>query len=216
MKLYHYEHCPYCVRVRMVMGWKGLDVEEEVLANADEQRPNELVGCKMVPILQKDDGSCIKESLDIINYIDQTFGKLLLTDRPQDYDDSALARWLGKSSQVIRYLVHPRNIRVFRQDFPTQSDRDYYESKKSQSIGSFDAAFAASAHYMAQLAPLLDELKGLLETWAGAPSYADILLFPVLRSITHVKGLRLPAELGAYVEKISRETKVPLLFEQAL
>ena len=214
MKLYHYDHCPYCVRVRMIIGWKGLGIPDEVLPNSDEQRPKELIGSKMVPILQKDDGSCMKESLDIIDYIDQNFGKPLLTDRPQDYDDSTLAHWLGKSSQSIRYLVHPRNIRVFHEDFPTQSDCDYYEGKKSKNIGSFDAAFANSERYIAELAPLLDELKGLLQT--TAPSYADILLFPVLRSITHVKNLLFPAELRAYIEKISQETRVPLLFDQAL
>ena len=216
MKLYHYEHCPYCVRVRMIIGWKGLDVVHEVLANSDEQRPKELVGSKMVPILQKDDGSCIKESLDIIDYIDQNFGEPLLSDRPEEHEGGALARWLEKSSRSIRHLVHPRNICVFEQDFPTQADRDYYEGKKSRNIGPFDAAFAQSKDYIRELAPLLDELKELLKGGAGAPSYADILLFPVVRSITHVKGLLFPVELCAYVEKISLETKVPLLFEKAL
>ena len=36
MKLYIYDHCPFCVRARMAAGLFGADVEEVVLANDDE------------------------------------------------------------------------------------------------------------------------------------------------------------------------------------
>ncbi len=219
MKLYHYDHCPFCVRVRMIIGWKGLQVEEEILANADEQRHYELIGAKMVPILEKDNGDRIKESLDIVAYIDQNCGQPLLCDSPEQYEHSELNNWLERAAPLIRHLVHPRNIRIFGQDFPAQVDRDYYEVRKSRSIGPFDAAFTNSAHYIGELEPLLEELKPLLkqsQLRLGRPGYAHILLFPALRSLTHVKGLAFPAELRSYLKALSRETKVKLLFEQAL
>ncbi len=217
MKLYHYDHCPFCVRVRMIIGWKQLDVAEEILANADEARHRELIGAKIVPILEKDDGSRMKESLDIVAYIDKNHGKPLLQDSPAEHQHSALGDWLEQLSSYSRYLVHPRNIRIFKQDFPSQADCDYYEAKKSQSIGSFAEAFASSASYIAELAPLLDQLKDMLPGGdPNRPSYADILLFPVLRSLSHVKGLLFPIEVRNYMEKLSRETGVTLLFEQAI
>ena len=64
MKLYIYDHCPFCVRARMAAGLFGADVEEVVLANDDEATPIGMIGAKQVPILQKEDGSFMGESLD--------------------------------------------------------------------------------------------------------------------------------------------------------
>ena len=217
MKLYHYEHCPFCVRVRMIIGWKNLDIEEEILANADEQRHYDLIGAKIVPILEKQDGTRIKESLDIVAYIDQNYDMPLLPSNTQSVNPSpALGSWLENVATPARHLVHPRNIRIFSMDFPSQKDKDYYEKKKSQSIGSFDTAFAQSATYIEAMKPLLNDLIAWLPPQNTKPSYDDIFLFPVLRSLSHVQGLMFPAEVYHYMERISQETKVPLLFEQAI
>lgn len=66
MKLYIYDHCPFCVRARMAAGLFGADVEEAVLANDDEATPIGMIGAKQVPVLQKEDGSFMGESLDIV------------------------------------------------------------------------------------------------------------------------------------------------------
>ena len=58
MKLYVYDHCPFCVRARMIFGLKNLPVELVVLANDDEATPIGLVGKKVVPILVKEDWNC--------------------------------------------------------------------------------------------------------------------------------------------------------------
>ena len=75
MKLYVYDHCPFCVRARMILGLKNLPVELVVLANDDEATPIGLVGKKVVPILVKEDGTAMPESLDIVNYVDEHFGE---------------------------------------------------------------------------------------------------------------------------------------------
>ena len=41
-----YDHCPFCVRARMIFGLKNLPVELIVLANDDEATPIGLVGKK--------------------------------------------------------------------------------------------------------------------------------------------------------------------------
>ena len=65
MKLYVYDHCPFCVRARMIFGLKNLPVELVVLANDDEATPIGLVGKKVVPILVKEDGTAMPESLAV-------------------------------------------------------------------------------------------------------------------------------------------------------
>ena len=50
----------------MIFGLKNLPVELVVLANDDEATPIGLVGKKVVPILVKEDGTAMPESLDIV------------------------------------------------------------------------------------------------------------------------------------------------------
>ena len=77
MKLYSYDHCPYCVKARMIFGLRGIGFEHAILANDDEATPNKLIGKKMVPILVKNDGSAMGESLDIVRYVDSLSGQHL-------------------------------------------------------------------------------------------------------------------------------------------
>lgn len=53
MKLYIYDHCPYCLKARMIFGLKNIPVELHVLLNDDAETPTRMVGQKQVPILQK-------------------------------------------------------------------------------------------------------------------------------------------------------------------
>ncbi|KJR35563.1 hypothetical protein BOO91_13315 [Vibrio navarrensis] len=66
MKLYIYEHCPFSARVRFVAGMLGLKLEVETIDYDDDKTTTELVGSKQVPVLVKDNGVAIAESLDII------------------------------------------------------------------------------------------------------------------------------------------------------
>ena len=72
MNLFVYEHCPYCIKARMIFGIKDLPVTIVFLDNDDEKTPIEMIGQKMVPILEYEPGKFMSESLDIINYFAQT------------------------------------------------------------------------------------------------------------------------------------------------
>ena len=71
----------FCVRARMIFGLKNLPVELVVLANDDEATPIGLVGKKVVPILVKEDGTAMPESLDIVHYVDEHFGEKILSEQ---------------------------------------------------------------------------------------------------------------------------------------
>jgi len=78
MKLYIYDHCPFCVKARMIFGLKNKPVELVVMLNDDEETPKRLIGQKMAPILQKQDGSAMPESMEIVHYVDQQDGEPLI------------------------------------------------------------------------------------------------------------------------------------------
>lgn len=104
MKLYIYDHCPFCVRSRMIFGLKDVTCEIITLPNDDEETPVRLIGKKMLPILVTESHDAIGESLDIVKYIDKTYGTPVLTVS----DDSAIEAWMEDATNVIFPLAIPR------------------------------------------------------------------------------------------------------------
>ncbi|MEQ5205309.1 glutaredoxin domain-containing protein, partial [Providencia rettgeri] len=43
MKLYIYDHCPFCVRARMIFGLKKVAVEEVILLDNDIETPTRMI-----------------------------------------------------------------------------------------------------------------------------------------------------------------------------
>ena len=130
MKLYVYDHCPFCVRARMIFGLKNLSFELAVLANDDEVTPIGLVGKKVVPILIKNDGSAMPESLDIVRYVDENFGEKILADnvRPE------LEQWISDVNSYYNRLLSPRFVKIGLEEFNTQSAVNYFTKKKTETV----------------------------------------------------------------------------------
>ncbi|MBV7433716.1 glutaredoxin 2 [Cardiobacteriaceae bacterium TAE3-ERU3] len=215
MKLYYYDHCPFCTRARMIFGFRNIPVDSEILANDDEETPNRLIGKKMLPILVKEDGTAMGESLDIVKYVNQ------LAEQPIDEDvRPALNDLLDKINKYAIYLILPRSSKIDFAEFATPSAVDYYTKKKTETVGDFDAQIARSDEYIAKLDEDLKALDALiLSTDAAngkAPSMEDILIFPILRNLTTVKGINWPDGIRDYLDSISRQTAISLLFDHAI
>ena len=218
MKLYLYDHCPFCVRARMIFGLRNVPVEEIILLNDDEATPIGLIGAKQVPILQKPDGSHMGESLDIVHYVDELAGQTRLdeTIRP------AVQAWFDQVNKFYNHLVMPREVRLEPPlpEFATAEAIAYFVQKKEQNIGSFEENLAETDTYLERIHLALPELTALLGEQpylnGSAPGMEDIIIFPVLRNLTLVKGIAFPAKLQAYIEHLSAESKVPLYSTRAL
>ena len=63
MRLYLFEHCSLCLRVRMVAALKRLHLQETVVLEDDSGAMIRLAGKRIVPILVKDDGHPMLESM---------------------------------------------------------------------------------------------------------------------------------------------------------
>lgn len=214
MKLYVYDHCPYCVRARMIFGLKKMPVEIITLLNDDEQTPVSLVGRKVVPILVTEQGEAMPESLDIVAYIDSHYGRKCLLDNVRvEIED-----WIKKVSQYANFLLLPRFIQLDLAEYQTQSAIDYFVAKKTASIGDFAQHEAKTAEYLQQLHQDLLELSPLVvsdEALSGHLSYEDILLFPLLRNLTCIKGLSLPQNIAQYVGNMAVLSDIPLYYSKA-
>ncbi len=69
MKLYIYENCPFSARVRYVAGMLNIPLDVITLDYDDDQTTKELIGSKQVPLLIKESGEALSESLDIIQFL---------------------------------------------------------------------------------------------------------------------------------------------------
>ena len=215
MQLYIYDHCPYCVRARMIFGKKIVPVENIYLLNDDEDTPNKLIEKKMVPILVKDDGTAMGESLDIVHYIDQLSGTTLInnTVRPE------IEGWIKIVDTYRNFLTLPRCISINLPEFATQNAINYFINKKTAIFGDFQHHLQNSQTYINRFNADLIALSPLIVNDHGSNGtfgMEDILLFPLLRNMTMVKGIEWTAPVLDYMHSISRITRIPLFDDRAI
>lgn len=212
MKLFIYDHCPFCVKARMIFGLKNLPVRLVTLLNDDELTPINMIGKKMAPILQKDDGSYLPESMDIVHYIDTLDGKPVLTGKT----NPAIEQWLQRVGDYSGQLLLPRFAQADFEEFATDSARQYFTDKKQAAIGNFADHLANSADLITQLEHDLQSLAELIvapNAVNGKLSEDDIHLFPLLRSLSIVAGVTLPENVEAYRNQLSKSSDIPLLLD---
>lgn len=210
MKLHIYEHCPFCTRARMIFGLKALPVALQVVMEGDADTPVRLTGKKSLPILTLDDGRHMGESLDIVRHVDG-LGTPVLTGPA----DPALDAWSADAWQTTLGLIIPRFTQGDFAELATAEARTAYRAREEKAFGDLGALLDDTPQLLADLHLRLLVLDTLLAGRSGACSLSDIVLWPVLRSLTIVDGLHFPPAVLAYVRRLETDAKVPLLFDQA-
>ncbi|MFC0227218.1 glutaredoxin 2 [Serratia aquatilis] len=212
MKLFIYDHCPFCVKARMIFGLKDLSVRLVTLLYDDVTTPTAMIGKKMAPILQKDDGTFMPESMDIVHYIDGLDGKPILTGQT----NPAIAAWLSHAQSYTGKLLMPRFANADFEEFATDNARGYFADKKQSTGVDFAALLADSADLIAQLEEDLQTLSTLIvspDAVNGTLSEDDIQLFPLLRSLSIVAGVTLPDNVEAYRNRMAKRCEISLLLD---
>jgi len=215
VKLYIYDHCPFCVKARMIFGLKNLPVELNILLSDDEATPTKMIGQKMAPILQKDDSRYLPESMDIVHYVDKLDGKPLLTGKR----NPKLEEWLRKVNGYVNKLLIPRFAKSAFDEFSTPQARASFVAKKEAAIGSFDEHLAHSAGLVKNISDDLRALDKLIvkpNAVNGELSEDDIHLFPLLRNLTLVAGINWPSRVADYRDNMAKQTQVNLLSSMAI
>ena len=217
MKLYVYDHCPFCTRARMAAALRGVATELVYLPNDDEDTPIRLIGAKQLPILQKEDGSHMGESLDIVRYFyRQDSSTLDEAVRPE------IQAWVEAFADWGNRLIMPRDVQLDLPEFAAESSVAYFKAKKEAWLeASFEQLLQETPHYLAQAQEALHALNGLIAPNAGYAngthlSMEDILVFPLLRNLSMVKGAAYPDNVAHYVRAMSQVTQIPLFFDRAV
>ena len=216
MKLYYYDHCPFCVRAKMMAGYKQVPVEYIVLLNDDSETCMRLVHKKQVPILEFDDGSAMVESLDIAHKFDE-IGKKSRVVSPATDLQKKVTDELSEVSSDINALLYPRNVKASLPEFATKSAIEYFQGKKEKNLGkSFDQAMSETAEHKKKVEDKLATLPFHPDNTNENLSWDDVMIFPTLRNLTIVKDIKMPQQLQNYVKHISALTGVQLYYDRAL
>jgi glutaredoxin 2 len=198
MRLYMFEHCSLCFRVRMTAALKGLHLQETVVLDDDTETMTGLVGKRQIPILVRDDGRPMLESMEMVRYVDAR-GKPVLTGPERN----EIAGWSDRFAAKAAPLTWPRYPLLGLPEFATVAAHDHYVVRKREAIGDLIELRAATRRYIGELAPELGELNALIDrpdAVNGALSLDDVRVLPLLRSAAVVRALRFPARVRDYFE----------------
>ena len=222
MTLYIYDHCPYCVKARMIFGLKSIPVQLKTLLNDDEKTPISMIGVKMVPVLEivseKKGRIFMPESLDIIRHADKENPLVSSWE-----EDPALSEWLEENGFLSYELAMPRWVRSGMEEFQTESARKYFTAKKEAMIGPFSEALAKTDALIKEMKRSLKKLESLLPPAEDGPFFKgkkltvnDFHLFAFLRALSIVKKPAFPPKTARYMKVLSKRSAVPLNHDIAL
>lgn len=216
MKLFQYDHCPFCVRADMVAKYKQVNFESVYLLNDDAGSCIERVGKKMVPILEID-GQSMGESLDIAHKLDELghADQVIL----EGGDSDRFTQPLMSVNRSIFSLLFPRSVQLGLPEFATQSAIDFYQSNKESMIEcSFAQALNNSAQYISSVEKALSAMPKLTKPSdrGNQISWDDVMIFPMLRNLTMVKGLTFPVQVTDYINEVAQLTNVELYTDRAI
>ena len=203
MKLYVYDHCPFCTHARMAAALRGVATELVYLPNDDEDTPIRLIGAKQLPILQKEDGSHMGESLDIVRYFyRQDSSALDEAVRPE------IQAWVDAFGDWGNRLIMPRDVQLGLPEFAAESSVAYFKAKKEAWLeASFEQLLQETPRYLAQAQEALRALDGLIAPNAGYANGTHLSM---------VKGAAYPDNVAHYVRTMSQATQIPLFFDRAV
>lgn len=200
-KLYHYVHCPFCVRVRLGLGLLGLSYDSIVLPYDDEETPIKLMNKKMLPIFEFEDESISNESLDIIKKLDKNN-----TLKNEESSDQGLNDLLSRIGKDVHSLCMP--YWIWTPEF-NDSSRKYFLKKKEAKRGPFGKLAQDKEKYLSSFAETTKFIESKL-----SPFYeSDVLTIKDIMLASHLWGMYIFPEfqftqkLHDYLQDIKAKAK---------
>lgn len=203
MKLYHYVHCPFCIRVRMGFGLLGVAYDSKVLPYNDEKTPVQLTGVKMLPILEISEGNAINESLDILKKFDS---KNLLAWPVLDNLSNEVETLISKIGSPVHSLCMP--YWIWTPEFDSES-RNYFQAKKEVKRGPFKNLIKNREVYIKALNEILSsELEERLTPFykSSTLTIVDIMITAHLWGMYIFPEFQFSPKMHQYLQSVKPQT----------
>jgi len=194
----------------MIFGIKKVPVELRVMSEGDAETPVRMVGKKVAPILEKDDGTYMAESVDIVHYVDGLSGERFLNGP----GNAEIDRWCETVTATLFRLVIPRFTRAEFAEISTLASREAYVQREYRAFGDLEKLMLDTPALLQEMNARLNELEPILEH-RNEINESDFRLYPLLRSLTIVRDVRFSSGTRIYIDFMSALTGVNNLFDQA-
>ncbi|MGR4999865.1 glutaredoxin 2 [Vibrio celticus] len=209
MKLYIYDHCPFCARVAYIAQSLGLNIELVSVDYDDAQTLINLIGKKMVPVLKKNDGSIMAESLDIIVY----FMDLKSSDEQREPSEQA-ALFQSRAFPLTQQIGRPRWWNLDLAEYRSAGAKEAWRASKEAEGFNFEELLEKTPQYVQLINPLLKDAELLLDLENGEsslPLVDQALYFSMLRGFCVEPSITWPSALERWLEKQSQTLGIKLL-----
>lgn len=203
--LYHYSHCPFCIRVRMAAGFLEINYETKLLRYDDEETPVKFCQKKMLPIWVDENGKSTNESLDIIALIDKKnkldTQKTLNTSEWKSFEDN-----LNKASSPLHNLAMPYFI--YTKEFDEKS-AEYFQKKKEVKRGPFKELVKKHDVFEKELQGYLNAFEKNIDGFYNSKTLTlyDIVLASHLWALYIVPEFQFSLKLHSYLQKVKKECR---------
>ena len=216
MKLYVFESCPYCTRVRIFIGLKGLKCDiEYICAGEFPEELTQQLSSLTVPILELEnqEGTFLQESLDIIKFLDASADPAIL----KKYEATeTIIKALATLAIPQNMLCYPRMPFLALPELGSTMAQQYFSQSRSERLGiSLRGALAATEQYIPEVASALIAIENSLHIEAllsgmRSVNMDDAYVFAELRNLTMVKELNLPRIFQEYISLMAKQTHIAL------
>lgn len=220
LTLHLYDHCPYCVRVELALGLKGIDFQRVVYGYGDSLGDKTkgkyyggktLSGFKMLPVLEIEGRTpaFMGESSNIISFIEGLVGDHLNVPQLVPVAGKSSRKDLldffaseGPFKRLQRILTRPRVVEMSHlKDWARTEDVAYAMEKYEKNGFSYAEAKEKEVEARKEMEGLLVVLDKMLNSEKATHTYTwdDIFVLPELRTLSCAPGLRWPPALRRYL-----------------
>lgn len=209
MKLYIYEHCPFCIRVRYVAKMLDIALQEIIVDYHDKETPTQLVGKKVVPILIKDDGTPMLESSDIIDYF---------ISLKHSYVASApietTLQWQKKAFPLLQRIGYPRWLSLKLAEFSKEESHLAWVANKQTSELNFERLLEQTEEIAKDVETLANEAEKLLNFNGTDPKASLVdqaIYYSILSGVSCEPTINWPEKLLHWLNVQSESLTLPLI-----
>jgi len=214
--LHCYDHCPFSIKVELVLAFLGVPYTRVLYGFGDEEGPKSLPvkGKKEFPILKYMGSNYISDSQKIIDMLEfNTVHRSI----PPKTDRKDIEEWLIGLGADRETLCRPRMIKMPVKDWADNRDIRYAKKK----WGSMKDSSGRTAKLLAKVNESLEQFNDKIlfdEHSVNEFGFGmdDILLLPDLRTLTCIKGIKWPRKVRKYLENAFEDTHADLYFKHAV
>ena len=213
--LHLYDHCPFCIRVELLLGLHGIPYNRVVYGYGEgapaekkgygeAEGPVKLTGKKMLPVLQgpgvpaPEGMAGLPESLDICSFLIARH-KLAV-----GCSTGRLDKWKAKFKDAKSKLSRPRVVKMPVKDWAVAADVAYARNKYEKQGFDYDAALKDTPTLLEEVNALLLDLDGLIEGEESVHSWGvsmeDITTLPDMKTLSCVDGIVWPSRVRRWVD----------------